>query len=50
VDGLVLGSEQFVRQRSSGLPGKERSAQPLEAIADWGGLHVLSKMRGKLWG
>lgn len=51
VDGVVLGSEAFVREKSQLLsPTKERSPQPLKAITDWGGLHVLSRMRGSMWG
>ncbi len=56
VDGVALGSEEFVRQKGAGVlksstgGPEERTSRPLEAITDWGGLHVLSKMRGNLWG
>lgn len=54
VDGVALGSEEFVRSAGLLIPktgsGVERRPQPLQAITEWGGLHVLSKMRGNLWG
>jgi hypothetical protein len=53
VDGVALGSDEFVRSvglSSKTASGAERRPQPLQAITEWGGLHVLSKMRGNLWG
>lgn len=50
VDGVAFGNEEFVRAMGAKLPGnKERPPQSLEPIADWVGLHVLSRMRGKAW-
>lgn len=50
VDGIVLGSEEFVRRKAARLTGKPRSPRPLGPVTDWGGLHVLSRMRGNVWG
>ncbi len=50
-DGVVLGSKAFVEQmapRKEGRPGPQ--PQTLAPITDWGGLHVLSRMRSRLFG
>lgn len=50
-DGVILGSKEYVAQKSAGHGGKkEYEPQPLAPITDWGGLHVLSRMRTNLWG
>lgn len=49
-DGLILGSKEYVAQKAG--EGRGRVAcepHPLAPVTDWGGLHVLSKMRGNLW-
>lgn len=50
-NGLVLGSEEFVRQSSARMADRRhRLPRPLVAVADWDGLHVLSRIRGPVWG
>jgi hypothetical protein len=49
VDGVVLGSEAYVRAKAGKIDGKEREPQKLEAVTDWSGLCVISRMRSKLW-
>lgn len=50
-DGIILGSKEYVAQKSAGHAGRVAySPQPLAAVADWGGLHVLSRMKSNLWG
>ncbi len=50
-DGVVLGSEEFVRERASRLPGtKPRTPRPLAQVTNWNGLHILTRMRGNVWG
>lgn len=50
-DGVILGSKAYVAQKSTGHGGwRKCEPQPLEPVTDWGGLHVLSRMRSKLWG
>ncbi len=48
-DGVILGSKEYVERTGSRLAGN-RQAQPLAPITEWGGLHVLSRMRSNLWG
>ena len=48
-DGVILGSKEYVERTGSRMVGNRR-AQPLAPITDWGGLHVLSRMRSNLWG
>lgn len=50
-DGVILGSKEYVAQKSAGHGGrKEYEPQPLAPVTDWGGLHVLPRMRSNLWG
>lgn len=50
-DGVILGSKDYVAQKSAGHAGRlAYDPQPLMPVIDWGGLHVLSRMRGNLWG
>ncbi len=48
-DGVILGSKEYVERTGSRIVSN-RQAQPLAPITDWGGLHVLSRMRSNLWG
>jgi putative transposase len=51
VDGVALGSQEYVLQKAMGHAGwSERKPSPLAAVTDWGALHVLSPMRSRLWG
>ena len=50
-DGVILGSKEYVERTALRIAGKTtRQPQPLAPITDWGGLHVLSRMRSNLWG
>lgn len=50
VDGVILGSEAYVKEKAGGLAGKDWKPKPLAAVTDWAGLHVFSGMRTRLWG
>jgi hypothetical protein len=51
VDGVILGSEAYVREKAAGLAVRKAwKPTALVPVTDWAGLHVLSGMRTRLLG
>lgn len=50
VDGVILGSEAYVREKAVGFVSRrDWKPKAMDPVTDWAGLHVFSGMRSRLW-